>query len=139
MGGPLIFSTGEARQICSDLPAAARFIRPLYGSKEFISASPRACLWIERDDAEEAMKISVIASKVAAAAAARRAAHQDKAAQKLAETPYRFRDQVTASDHVFVVPRVSSENRPCLPVGLLRPDAIIQGKRRFGPTFCGWS
>jgi hypothetical protein len=57
---------------------------------------------------------------------ARRAAKQDKAAQKLAETPYRFRDQETAEDHVLVVPRVSSENRPYLPVGLLRADAIIQ-------------
>ena len=57
---------------------------------------------------------------------ARRAAKQDKAAQKLAETPYRFRDQETAKNHVLVVPRVSSENRPCLPVGLLGADSIIQ-------------
>jgi hypothetical protein len=57
---------------------------------------------------------------------ARRAAKQDKAAQKLAGTPYRFRDQEAAVDHVLVVPRVSSENRPYLPAGLLLADAIIQ-------------
>jgi hypothetical protein len=64
--------------------------------------------------------------KIEAAQAARRAAKQDVAAQKLAKTPWRFRDQVTAESHVIVVPRVSSESRPNLPVGLLGPDAIIQ-------------
>ena len=63
-----------------------------------------------------------------AVAVARRAAKQDKAAQKLAETPYRFRDRETAEHHTLIVPRVSSENRPCLPVGLLEHEAIIQDR-----------
>ena len=75
-----------------------------------------------------ALEIPAIASRVAATADARCAVHQDKAAQKLAETPYRFRDQVTARSHALVVPRVSSENRPCLPVGLLTKDSIIQDR-----------
>ena len=125
-GASLIFSTDEAYRMRAEAPQAARFIRPLYGSKEFISASPRACLWIEAEDAEEALKISAIASRIADVTCTRLAARQDKAAQKLAETPYRFRDQATAKNHVLVVPRVSSENRPCLPVGLLGQQAIIQ-------------
>jgi hypothetical protein len=125
-GAALIFPIEEAHRIRTEAPKAVRFIRPLYGSKEFISASPRACLWIEREDAKEAMEIPAIASRIVDVVNARRAAKQDKAAQKLAETPYRFRDQVTANVHVLVVPRVSSENRPYLPVGLLGQDAIIQ-------------
>ena len=125
-GGPLIFSTADAERMRKADPRAARFIRPLYGSQEFISAAPRACLWIGDDEAAEAEAIPPIAERMRAVVIARRAAKQDKAAQKLAETPYRFRDQQTAEDHVLVVPRVSSENRPCLPVGLLRADAIIQ-------------
>jgi len=125
-GAPLIFSTLDAERMRRADPRAARFIRPLYGSQEFISASPRACLWISGHEVAEAGAIPPIAERMDAVVVARRAAKQDKAAQKLAETPYRFRDQETAEDHVLVVPRVSSENRPYLPVGLLRADAIIQ-------------
>jgi hypothetical protein len=125
-GGALIFSMSEAEHMRRSDPRTARFIRPLYGSQEFISGAPRACLWIKDDEAVEAASIPTIAERMRAVAVARRAAKQDKAAQKLAETPYRFRDQETAKTHVLVVPRVSSENRPCLPVGLLAPEAIIQ-------------
>ncbi|MGX1260004.1 class I SAM-dependent DNA methyltransferase [Sinorhizobium fredii] len=125
-GAQLIFSTSDAERMRKTDPRAARFIRPLYGSQEFIAAVPRACLWIGDNEAEEAEAIPPIAERMGAVVIARRAAKQDKAAQKLAETPYRFRDQETAEDHVLVVPRVSSENRPCLPVGLLGADAIIQ-------------
>src|SRR5262249_53419110 len=78
------------------------------------------------DEASKAANIPPIAARMDAVAIARRTAKQDKTAQKLAETPYRFRDRETAEDHVLIVPRVSSENRPCLPVGLLGCDAIIQ-------------
>lgn len=125
-GAPLIFPTSEAEQMRVADSRSTRYIRPLFGSKEFISASPRACLWISDSEAKDAEAIPIIAERMRAVASARRAKKRDKSAQKLAETPYRFRDQRTAQDHVLVVPRVSSENRPCLPVGLLGPDAIIQ-------------
>ncbi|QRZ15582.1 class I SAM-dependent DNA methyltransferase [Paracoccus methylovorus] len=125
-GAPLIFSVEEGRRIVAGFPQAADFIRPLYGSQEFINAAPRACLWIADENAEAAAAIPPIAERLKATAASRRAAIRDKAAQKLAETPYRFRDQTTAEGHVLVVPRVSSENRPFLPIGLLNAAAIIQ-------------
>lgn len=125
-GAALIFSTSDAEKMCEADPRARRFIRPLYGSQEFISAAPRACLWIDDEAATEAESIPPIAERMKAVAIARKAAKQDKAAQKLAESPYRFRDQETAKKHVLVVPRVSSESRPFLPVGLLGAEVIIQ-------------
>jgi hypothetical protein len=125
-GAALIFHRNEARQIVADVPTATRFIRPLYGSKEFISASPRACLWIDEKDINTVKGIPQIAAKLEEVSISRRAAKQDKAAQKLANTPYRFRDQFVAESHTLVVPRVSSENRPFLPVGLLPACAIVQ-------------
>ena len=127
-GTPLLFYVGEAGRIVDATPSAAQFIRPLYGSKELISGSPRACLWIGPDDAHRAVSLPGIAERVKATASHRRAAAQDKTAQKLADSPYRFRDQVTAERHVLVVPRVSSEDRPYLPVGLLSAECIIQDR-----------
>ncbi len=125
-GSALIFSKEEARKIEIETPKASRFIRPLYGSKELISASPRACLWIDEGNFKTALEVPKIADKIKEVSASRRAAKQDKAAQKLANTPYRFRDQFVAESHTLVVPRVSSENRQFLPIGLLSAHAIVQ-------------
>lgn len=125
-GAALIFSVDEARMLRSAEPAASAFIRPLYGSQEFISAAPRACLWIGDEDAERAAKVPEIARRLAEVRTARLKAKQDKAAQKLAQTPHRFRDNFVAKRHVLIVPRVSSENRPYLPIGLLKGESVVQ-------------
>ncbi|WP_028241648.1 class I SAM-dependent DNA methyltransferase [Stutzerimonas azotifigens] len=125
-GAALIFPMIEARELIAQAPEIARYVRPLYGAQEFINAAPRACLWIEEQDVDKAMQFASIAAKAAEVELSRKAAKQDKAAQKLAETPYRFRDQVTAVNHLLVMPRVSSESRPYLPVGLLGAESIVQ-------------
>lgn len=122
----LIFSMEEGRTLRRETHAAERFIRPLYGAYEFISALPRACLWIKDHEADEALQIPQIARRVAEVAAARQSATRDLAAQKLAKSPHRFRDQFECTHHLLVMPRVSSENRPYLPVGLLHGLAVVQ-------------
>jgi hypothetical protein len=124
----LIFSREEGEEIVSEYPMARKFVRPFYGSKEFITATPRACLWIERKDLSTANEIPKIAQRIESVERARKEAKHDKTAQNLAGTPYRFREQVTAERLVMVVPRISSENRPYLPVGILPPHSIIQEK-----------
>lgn len=125
-GGPLIFPASEAREILDKYPSAIPFVRPLYGGKEFVNASPRACLWLDEITVSAVEDIFPFQEKISASQNARLAAKQDKAAQKLAETPWKFRDQVTASFHTIVMPRVSSENREYLPVGAVGAEAIIQ-------------
>ena len=146
-GAALIFSNDEAYQIIKQAPDAARFIRPFYGSTEFIDRSPRACFWISDEDACEALKLSPIAERVAVVKASRIAAEngetsarskgnggggkrkkEDASARKLADTPWRFREQVMSETQTIIVPRVSSENRPYLPVGLLEPHCVVQEK-----------
>ncbi len=127
-GTALIFSTKEARRIVDATPSATRFIRPLYGSKEMISGSPRACLWIGQDDSDDAIALPGVSERIKATASRRRSVKRDKTAQTLADSPYRFRDQITAEEHVLIVPRVSSEDRPYLPVGLLSAECIVQDR-----------
>lgn len=145
-GAALIFSNDEARQVVQQAPDAARFIRPFYGSTEFIDRAPRACLWISDEDATEAMRLKPIAERVAIVKASRVAAgngeasarskgsgagskkKEDASAKKLADTPWRFREQVMSKRQTIIVPRVSSENRPYLPVGLLESNCVVQEK-----------
>lgn len=141
-GAALVLSTDEAREIVGQESAASRYVRPFYGSTEFIDQSPRACLWISDEEAEEATRLDPIAKRIAAVKAARTAAgngegksnkagvkkKQDLSAKKLARTPWRFREQVMPEKHSIIIPRVSSENRPYLPVGLLDRECVIQEK-----------
>ncbi|QKS10007.1 class I SAM-dependent DNA methyltransferase [Pseudosulfitobacter pseudonitzschiae] len=124
----LVMSQQEARDLISDFPESESFVRPFYGSKEIISAAPRACLWIEDDRVPEAMSIPPIRTRIEEVGTARRAAIKDASAQKLSSTPHRFREQNVGRHHIIAVPRVSSENRPYLPVDVLGSDSIVQEK-----------
>ena len=124
----LMLRPEDARLLATKNPEASKFIRPLYGSKEFISGAPRACLWINRDSLEDAQLIPEIGRRIAAVREARLEKATDLQAAKLADTPYRFRDQYEAVSDLIVVPIVSSENRPYLPVGLVEPKAIVHNK-----------
>lgn len=127
-GAALIFPIDDAHEIIRLVPESARYIRSFYGSKEFIDCAPRACLWISDAEAESAKLIPQIAEKLEAVKQSRSAAVKDACAQKLASTPWRFREQLMAERRTLIVPRVSSENRPYLPVGLLEPDCVVQEK-----------
>lgn len=117
---------GQALIHCE--PRSMKFIRPLYGSKEYISGAPRSCIWITDDTLAEAKTISAIWERVENVKRAREAKASDAQAKKLVETPHQFRDQNEAQESLLVVPIVSSENRPYLPVGLLAPNAIVHNK-----------
>jgi hypothetical protein len=145
-GAALIFSNEEARELVAKTPDTARFIRPFYGSTEFIDRAPRACFWISDDEADEAVMLEPIAARVAAVRNSRIAAgngeasarsktrgsnnkkKSDASARKLAETPWRFREQFMSNSKTVIIPRVSSENRPYLPVGILEPYCVVQEK-----------
>ena len=127
-GAALIFSKYEATEMLRQSPGAAGFIRPLYGSKEFIDSRPRVCLWIKENEAELAKQIPPVAERLRAVVESRSSATNDITARKLVSTPYRFREQVTGEVSVLIIPRVSSENRPYLPVGLLGPECVVQEK-----------
>ena len=124
----LMLHAEEARLLVERSPTAKNFIRPLYGSKELISGAPRACLWITEDILDEALAIPEIAARVAHVKTSREAKNGDAQAVKLVGTPHRFRDQYQATKELLVVPIVSSEKRPYLPIALLAPEAVIHNK-----------
>lgn len=124
----LMLRAEDARQLVERVPSVRPFVRPLYGSKEFISSAPRACLWITDDVLEEALEIPEIRTRIEHVRKSREAKGSDSQAVKLVSVPHRFRDQYEAVSGLLVVPIVSSENRPYLPVGLLGPEAVIHNK-----------
>lgn len=124
-GGNLILSQSEKTLIESQNKEIYRFIRPYYGSEEFIRGKARYCFWIKDDELSNAMSINYIAQRIAAVKHFR---ESSKAAETrpAAEYPHKFRQiQGIAKAHALIVPSVSSERREYLPVGLLAKDSII--------------
>ncbi len=124
----LMLNSQEMSNLLKNNPEAVKFIRPIYGSKELISGLPRHCLWITEQNLEDALSIPEIQQRVEAVKKTRLLKKSDAQAQKLVNTPYRFRDQYEAKSSLLIVPIVSSENRPYLPVDLAINRAIVHNK-----------
>lgn len=123
-GGHLILSPEERDDILRDFPEASTFIKRFMGSEEAVNGKVRFCLWVSDSDAEEAATIPSLKARFDAVAAFRAAS---KAAQTrpAAAYPHRFRQaQNWAREHAILVPRVSSERRPYLPVVRVGSDVI---------------
>ena len=124
----LMLRKPDAEGLKDEDSRVGKFMRPLYGSKEFISCNPRYCLWIEESELERAIQIPAIARRIEAVRKSREEKKKDAQAIKLADSPHRFRDQYSAQNLLTVIPIVSSENRDYLPVGVVGPRAIVHNK-----------
>ena len=124
----LMLKSEDAQELIRSEPLVMKFIRPLYGSKEFISGVPRSCIWITDDLLKDAKNIAPILRRIEGVKNSRKAKISDAQAKKLVEFPHQFRDQYEAKNSLLVVPIVSSENRSYLPVGLLAKNAIVHNK-----------
>jgi len=127
-GGNLIMSKDAAVELTNIYEVNKKFIRDFYGAKELINASPRACIWIEDENINEAnnnLKLSQIFENVKIF----RGDSTAKSTQACANIPYRFiQKSAKQGEKLIVIPRVSSENRAYLPVDYLHSGAIIGDK-----------
>lgn len=96
----------------------------MYGSEEFINGKPRYCLWIDEQDADEALKNEEIARRVERTKELRLDS-TDAACLKLAEKPYQFREHPILDRDKIIIPRVSSERRKYIPMGFLDKGTVI--------------
>jgi hypothetical protein len=124
-GGHLIVSYEEKVRECKNDPVFKEQLRPFVGSEDFIQGKTRYCLWIESDDYEKVIQSKSVARRLEAV---KRMRSESKAqsTRDFAKMPYRFvQIQGTSQHATFIVPRVSSERRPFLPVGLLDKNSVV--------------
>lgn len=124
-GGNLLLSGEEARRILSCCSEAGGFIRRIYGSAELIRGLQRYCIWIKDGDAEKSRTLPLIAQRLDAVKAMRLASPKI-ATRKAASSPHRF-DEIRqfGTERIIAIPRISSENRDYLSVGLIPAGDII--------------
>ena len=117
-GGNLLLSTDELGTLGLDRQQQARFIRKIYGSDDFINGGSRLCVWIEDEHLAEAQSIPALAARIEAVRNLRLAS-PDKGANALAKRAHQLKLMRIGAGRTIVVPGVSSERRPYLPVGLV--------------------
>jgi hypothetical protein len=124
-GGHLFMSASEARAWLASCPSATRFIRPFFGSEEFIQGRTRFCLWINDDERSIAETIPKVSERLNQISKMREKSEKPLT-RRGAATPHRFQQvRQTGEETVIIVPSHSSEAREYLPTGLLPPNSII--------------
>lgn len=123
-GGALILNDDEKNLAIEKDPGVSKYLKRLYGSKEYINDIKRWCLWIEESDSEDALQHVLIRDRVEKVRQFRLDS-KDKGTQRKASKPYWFREHKQALRSALIIPRVSSERRSYIPVGYLSPDQII--------------
>lgn len=128
-GGHLTLLPQQLEEMGISQSNREKFIKQFYGSKEFINGETRYCIWINDSDVAEAAAIPALGKQIELVRSARLNS-KDAYAQSLAARAHQFKTPRLANKCVIVTPRVSSENRPYLPVGLMSSGAVI-GDRNF--------
>lgn len=129
-GGHLFLDSDLAAKVMAQDPVARPFIKRFVGSDELINGRMRYCLWIEDHQTELAKKSEFIVQRLKLVAENRSKSNAESTRQ-FARNPHRFVQIAgTAKQSAIVVPRVSSENRPYLPVDFLTSNYVV-GDRNF--------
>lgn len=127
-GGHLVLNSFEAEKIRTECPAADKFIKTFVGSREFINSLAKYCLWIEDSELNEAIECKPIQDRIDRVRTAR--LKGGKQASDNASTPHRFVFSSHQTGNAIIVPRVSSEHRAFLPVGITN-GGIVVSERNF--------
>jgi len=125
-GGNLILSVDEVQRLVSAAASGQKFVRPFYGSDDFLNGKCRSCLVIADRALTEASAIQDISERLERVAGLRRVSKKRETRETLAHTPHRFQHRgAIPARHAIIVPSVSSENREWFPTGLLPAGTVV--------------
>ena len=121
-GGNLIIEAKDYDAFLEAEPDATKYIKKLVGSEEFINNKKRYCLWLVGISPAELRKMPKVMERVTACRDNRLSA-PDPGRRKLADRPTLFRETKNPATYI-IIPAVSSERRPYVPMGFLTDDTI---------------
>jgi hypothetical protein len=122
-GNHLTLDSEEKASLEARRPDLRKIIRPVYGAQEFIKGLSRFCLWIDDDVLDLALSEPAVSQRIEAVRATRLAS-RDSSLNKLAIRSHQYRDRNVASEHLILIPTVSSERREYIPTDLKRAEAV---------------
>ena len=129
----LIFEEDEKEKLLKEEPLSGQFIRPFMMGKDFIDQKPRYCLWLKGADPALLKKCPQILERVERVREFR-AASSSPDTKKYVDTPTLPARMAYYSDDQNVdyiaIPKVSSQRRRYVPMGLLKKE-IVSGDKVY--------
>lgn len=127
-GGFLILDADEKRQVEDHDVRISQFIRPFMGSKELVRGISRYCLWINDDDINNAMQIPEISKRIFLVENFRAKSTDAYVRDKLLPRSHSFKQNLSPRSHSILIPSITSERRPYLPVAMVERDVVASNK-----------
>jgi hypothetical protein len=124
--GNLIISDNEKESLLSSNPELNIAIRQYTGGDEFINKKKRWCLWLMDLEPSIIKNSKLIINRIDANKTFRLNSGRD-ATKKLAMTPMLFGENRQPNSDYILIPKVSTENRDYIPIGILPPSIIVNG------------
>ena len=130
--GNLILDAESRSVILKENPGLRPYIRQFVGSKEFLNSTQRWCIWLV--DAPPAMirTSANLRRRIEAVRVARLESGREET-RSLAATPQLFGEIRQPKTKYLLIPKVSSETRPYMPVGFMEPEIIANGSALIIP------
>ena len=122
-GGNLFITPEEREDILKREPGLAKFIRQVYGSREFIHGIERYCFWLVDATPEDIKRSKILYGRVEKVRNFRLSC-KSKSTQKIADRPSLFNSNRQPSTEYLLIPRHSSGERMYVPMGYVSPDII---------------
>lgn len=136
-GGGLLLSADERNNLLEEYPHAAKWIKNILGSQEFLNGKERFCLWLSsatEKELHELMKIPEI-QKRTGSVKNMRSESKRASTRQLAGKPWLFGEiRQPESGNYLLVPSVSSERRPYVPMGYLNHEVISSNANQMVPN-----
>jgi hypothetical protein len=126
-GGHLRMSQETIRRLGLSEEMESKIVRRIYGSSDFIRGEIVYCLWVEDNNLTEAMSYPAVAERIEAVKALRLAS-PDSSANQMADRAHQFREMKHAQRHTIILPRITSENREFLPVGIVDAGGVLSSQ-----------
>ena len=124
-GGFLILNVSEAEEATNKFNVDSSYVRPFLGSQEFIRGIERRCIWVLELDGSKDAENKWLNERFESVKRQRSKSNRATTKQ-LAKVPFRFGEvRQIGTEIVTIVPKVSSETREYLPVGLLNSGSIV--------------
>jgi len=124
--GHLILSNDDREEAIKNEPNITNEIWKYTGGDEFINSKKRWCLWLQNVQPSVIRNSKFISERVAKTKEFRLASKRE-ITNKLAKTPMLFGEIRQPNSDYLIVPKVSSENRRYIPIGILDPSVITSG------------
>jgi hypothetical protein len=136
-GGNYLFTPEQKKEFIKIEPASKPYFRRWIGSEEFINGIERWCLWLGECSPAELRKMPETMKRVEAVRKFRLSS-KSESTRKIAAIPTRFHVENMPNKPFLVIPEVSSERRPYIPIGFMKPDILCSNLVKLMPHATLW-